>query len=335
MGALKVYTGDCVASISLGASEWNTIISGNGFFDTQPYKSLFSAAFKDSFDFIFFVLDSNGAPPNFQYSGVYMSANSRVPVRTGRLLGTMVLPNILSPQGFLNPIKGGPVLHEIAHEWANLGLIPSPADPAHWGFSSSGGQLGGFQNETLRQLSANQWQASGPATSCVPSLTPASAFPFMCTPAANPGRFGTFANGGNSVSYSGLELFSMGLIRSDLVPDTRVASGGTWVDPSQGIFSVTSWQTISAASILASNPNRIAPNGSGQKHFKIATVVLTPKPSLDAPTLAELNQTLTGFSADGVPPYGMANGSIFVHNFYTATKGLATMRAGELLREVR
>lgn len=131
VGGIKVYSGDCIASISIAANEWNTIVTGNGFFDTRPFEQQFFASFKDSFDFVFFVLDSNGAPASFQYSGVYSSANNRYPTRTRRYLGRMVLPSIISPQGFLNPIKGGPVLHEIAHEWGNLGLIPSAADTAH------------------------------------------------------------------------------------------------------------------------------------------------------------------------------------------------------------
>lgn len=115
----------------------------------------------------------------------------------------------------------------------------------------------------------------------------------------------------------------------------QVAQNANWVDPSQGIFSATGMQTISVSSILTANPTPIPANASGQKHFKIATVVLTPKASLDAATLTELNQTLPGFSADGVPPYGLSNGSVFVHNFYTATKGLATIRAGGLSLEAR
>lgn len=247
----------------------------------------------------------------------------------------MVLPNITSPQGFLNPIKGGPVLHEFMHEWANLGLIPSVADSAHWGFSSAGGQLGGFQDGTLTLLNTNQWQAKGPGANCTPVAASAGPFPFNCSSTFYPGTFGTFANRGNSVSYSLLELFAMGLIPNTSVPDIRVALGASWQDPSNGIFSATGWQTVSAASILAANPTRIPADASGQKHFKVATIVLTPKASLDAASLTELNETLTGFSADGVPPYGLSNGSVFVHNFYTATKGLATMRAGGLSLQTR
>ena len=250
-------------------------------------------------------------------------------------MGRMVLPSIINPQGFLNPIKGGPVLHEIAHEWGNRGLIPSAADFGHWGFSSAGGQLGGFQAGTLVQLGGNQWQAKGPATNCTPNNAPGGAFPFNCTPALFPSTFGTFANRGNSVVYSPLELFAMGLLPSSAVPDTQVALNASWVDPSQGIFSATGMQTISASTILAANPTRIPANASGQKHFKVATVVLTPKASLDAATLTELNETLPGFSADGVPSYGVSNGSIYVHNFYTATRGLATIRAGGLSLEAR
>jgi hypothetical protein len=314
IGAVKVYAGNCVASITVPASDWSTIINGNGFFNTQPFEQLFYASFKDSFDFIVFVMDVTGQPPNFRYFGWYTSAGTRYPTRTRRNIGNMVLSTIIDP-GFLNPIKGGPVLHEFAHEWANSGLIPSPSDSSHWGFSSVGGQLGGFRNGTLTQLTGNQWQAKGPGTRS---------------------SFGTAANGGNSIAYSELELFAMGLIPSSSVPDVRVALDGSWINPAAGIFSATNWQTISASSILAANPARIPADATGQKHFKIATVVLTPKTVLDPATLIELNDTLTGFSTDGIPAYGVGpGGSISLHNFYTATKGLATMRAGGLSLEAR
>ena len=56
---------------------------------------------------------------------------------------------------------------------------------AHWGFSRANGQLGGFDIVNLEDLGDGQWTA---------------------------GRFGTFANGGNSLPYSLIELYFAGLL---------------------------------------------------------------------------------------------------------------------------
>lgn len=327
VGEFKVYRGDCVMSLSLSSAEWSTLLSSpGGRFDKQKYDQLFASRFKDAFDFVVFALDTPAVPAGFGYVGYYSTANNRYPVRKARLLGTMVLANVRGQ----NPIKGGPMLHEFMHEWGNLGLLPSPGDSSHWGFSSAGGQLGGFQNGTLVQLSADTWRATGPATTCLPDAT-AQALA-RCQP---PSSFGTFANGGNRIAYSQLELFSMGLVEASTVPATRVAKDGQWIDAANGIFKATNWDTFSAEQVFANAAGKIPASAGGQKHFRMATVVLTPNNVLDADLLIDLNSTLAGFTGDSVPSYGVVEGLLFNQNFYTATKGLATMRAGKLLSEAK
>ena len=331
VGEFKVYRGDCVSSLTLNAAEWSAILtSNNGFFPTQRFEQLFSTRFRDSFDFIVFVLDSYGTPPGFAYAGVYKTAQTRYPVRKRRYLGNMVLTFIRSPQNFANPIQGGPILHEFMHEWANNGLIPSPSDASHWGFSSAGGQLGGFLDSTLSQINSNTWKAKGPSKTCLPNATPIEQT--TCLP---PNYFGTFVNGGNSVAYSQLELFAMGLVASSSVPSIKVAIDGAWSDQANGVFTATKWQTVTADQMFAAAGGKIPPNSNGQRNFRIATVVLTPNNVLDVNTLTELNSTLSGFAKDGPPSYGTFGEVIYLHNFYTATKGNANVRAGGLSAEAR
>ena len=75
--------------------------------------------------------------------------------------------------------------------------MPAGSIP-HWGVSSVNGQLGGFALSSLEELGEGLYQA-------------------------NP--FGTFANGGNRLPYSSLELYLMGMIPEEEVEDIVSFSG--------------------------------------------------------------------------------------------------------------
>jgi Repeat of unknown function (DUF5648) len=333
-GEFKLASSDCFVSLKLNASDWSSIINGNGFnIDTKGYSKRFASVFKDSFDFVMFVIDGTDIPPSFGYYGLYTSFDVRTPTRTRRQLGHMVLPYILTTSGGLNPIEGGPILHELMHEWGNKGAVVSPTDAGHWGFSSVGGQLGGWDGAAgVENLGGGKWRAKGPRATCLPSATAAQVTEF-CSPKPS---FGTFANGGNSVEYAPLELMLMGLISPSTVPDIKVAFDGTYTNYSLGEFTATDWRTYSAASIMtglgAKAPNVL----TAQKHFRVATVVLTNRDNLDSATVNRLNKSLEQFSLDGVnPSFNYNPAYISIHNFYTATKGLAKIRAGQLSQELR
>lgn len=328
VGDFKVYQGDCVASLTLSAEELRRITDGDGLFDPQPFAKRFSATYRDAFDFLLLVLDHPGAPPTFLYSGRYVSLNTRVPERVRRLLGVVVLPFAVDPRGNLNAIVGGPLLHELMHEWGNNGSLPNPEDPAHWGFSSAGGQLGGWHAPSgVERLPDNTFRAKGPPSLCLSALTDAA-----CQPRPS---FGTIANGGNSVQYSQLELFLLGFVRpSDLVP-IEVALDAKWKNQIAGEFTVTKWSTLSAQDLLANLGSR-APNFvTPQRFFRTATLVLTQKVSLDAATVDALNQSLSGFSSQATPSFARDGIALALHSFTSATSGEGFMRAGGLSQEVR
>jgi hypothetical protein len=332
-GDFKIYAGECFASLTLNDTQWNQIIASNGAFDVDKFVKRFTLTFNDSFDFLNVVLDTQDRPTTFPYEGAYSSYNTRAPTRTRRLLGVMVLPRINSTSGFLNPIEGGPMLHELMHEWANNGVIPSPSDAPHWGFSSVGGQLGGWHGPSgVTAIGTNLWQASGVPFTCLAGAT-ASDLASVCS---NNARFGTFSNGGNAIGYAPLELMLMGLIPASSVPDIRIAIDGVWVDNRTGKFSASDWRTVTATEIMR-NLGSAAPDiSTSQKHFRLATLVLTNKSVLAVPEINTLNRVLSDFSADANPQYGLiGNRYLFLHNFHTATQGLASIRAGDLRSEIR
>lgn len=341
-GEFRVAQSGCFATLKLAQPEWNNIINGNGFdFDVTKYSRRFADVFKDSFDFVLIMLDAPEKPVNFEYYGMYRSMNARLPSRTRRLLGTLILPSVgnASLEYGSTPLETGPLLHELMHEWENRGAIPS-TEVSHWGFSSVGGQLGGWNSlQPVVSLGGNVWKAKGPAQTCLPAATPAQVIEF-CAPRQS---FGLVVNGGNSVGYSQVELMLMGLVPSSEVPSVLVALDGSLTTPSgstknyeNGEFYASEWRTVSAASIvIALGAN--APNiTNSQKHFRIATIVLTARDQLDVGTVNLLNRSIAGFSKDGVANFGNWDPSyINLHNFFTATKGLAKMRAGQLMQEIR
>ncbi len=334
VGDFKLASSGCFVSLKIGQSEWDAMLASDGFgIDTIGYSNRFSKVFKDSFDFVMYVLDTTNIPPNFGYYGLYRSLDTRTPTRIRRQLGNFTLPYLLtSNENAFNGIEGGPILHELLHEWANNGALPGK-DASHWGFSSVGGQLGGWDGPAgVQDLGNGLWRARGPRKTCAPSATAAEAAQF-CAPSAS---FGTFANAGNSIEYAPLELMLMGLIPSTSVPDIRIAYDGAFSNFSSGEFTATDWRTVSAASIISNLGNK-APNfATSQKHFRIATVLLTNKDQADAISTNRLNKSLEQFSIDGVQPNGNNNPAyINIHNFYTATRGLAKMRTGQLSQELR
>jgi hypothetical protein len=111
-------------------------------------------------------------------------------------------------------MRNGPSLHELLHAWANF-IVPTGI-ASHWNFSSSGGgQLGAYDGNTFTDLRGGPYQASNGR--------------------AGSTGFGTVANGGNTVPYSDLELYLMGMCAADGVPVLHVASNPVWVDGGNGL----------------------------------------------------------------------------------------------------
>lgn len=330
--SFKIYLGGCIVSYTVPTGEWNAILTSDGYrpgFDVPKYIENFSAEFQDSFDFLHIVLDVDSRPTTIPYSGAYFSVSSRLPTRKTRRLGAFV-STAFSPLG--NTIENGPILHEILHEWANFGAVPTTV-AAHWGFSSVGGQLGGFFG-VPEPLSGDLYKGYGPPQTCLASATEKERQDY-CSPRA---YWNTVANYGNTIMYSPLELWSMGLSSDATVPPILIAENPTLI-ANGPTFVATGFTTFTIAQIRARLGAAAPDTLTAQRHFRIAHLVLTDKASLDRVTVDRMNRSIEEFSRDGVPAYGrgpLGNSPYIVfHNFNTATGGLATMRAGAIADEVR
>ena len=189
--------------------------------------------FADEFDYLIFLSnlssidDFNGRA----YFGVYWPVMNDTegtgrniffnsgPGSGGKLRGMLHFP-------YRAGLWWGPGLHELLHTWANY-AVPT-AVGGHWGFSSADGQLGGFDRDDLADLGGGRYSA---------------------------GPFGTFANGGNSVPYSPIELYFAGLIPPEEVPDLWVAVDGERAD--DGTFTASDVRDYSIEDIVAEHGRRV------------------------------------------------------------------------------
>lgn len=323
VGNFKIYSGDCVLSYKLSADDYaglqradsNVINQVN-----QAVRNAFASSFKDEFDHLFLVWDFVDRPLLAPFGSYYpntpqgegltpvgpciQSYNPSCP----KLMGSVNLTYLKDSGGGLDSLRGGPLLHEMAHHVANY-VLPT-VNLGHWGFSSVGGQLGGWFESSLQDLGNSRYQ----------------------------GNFGLAANGGNSVAFSPLELFLMGMIPASEVPAVRVAKDAQWVDVSKGIFSASGFDTYTAEQIasMAVNPPSTSKT---RKALRAAVVVLTNKDSLAVADVSLLNQAVAQFTYKGpngdVPAptgVGVYRG---IKNYWEATGGRATLTADNLSRSLR
>ena len=269
-----------VASVVLGERDYEAWKNG-GFVACGVRNDLLRSIYQslnDDFDFILILSNENTS--DLKYAGMYVAITNDVegiyspsfpnPLfdlsassgSKGRLQGAIHFP-------VKGGIEGGPSLHEIAHRWANFSLnlnslaeigvsasdamMPAGSIP-HWGVSSVNGQLGGFALSSFEELGEGLYQA-------------------------NP--FGTFANGGNRLPYSSLELYLMGMIPEEEVEDIVSFSGlsatnGQFFDSNQ--WSATQ-KVITTSDDLVSLLGERKPNYlDSQKAFKSLVLVITDKP---------------------------------------------------------
>lgn len=268
----------------------------------DAYSSALYTHFEDAFDFVMFFsnLDDLEDHDDSHYVGVYSSVRNDTAGlglrmfydnRYGsaeRLKGVIHFP-------YNRALLFGPALHEILHAWANY-AIPSAVE-AHWGFSSADGQLGGFDIANLVELGDGRYAA---------------------------GQFGTFANGGNRLPYSPIELYFAGYLPPEEVPDLWVAADGAWVvedgspartQDDQRIFSASDVRTYTIEDIVARNGARVPAMADAQWHFRVAAVLLTnDEHPASAAQLGLLSDHVALFTLRGSD--GRAS-----HNFFEATGG--------------
>ena len=285
-----------LASLILPQSEYNAFITGDG--DLKLVSEKAYQYLKDDFDFLIILSVEATQPPDLFYgrsTGVQNAVeglgsntynNSNAYGSAEKLKSIIYMPRS-------EYIKSGPFLHEIAHTWGNKGFIPTTVG-GHWGYASTAGQLGGFNQ--LEILGGNTFKGQMNGSN----------------------GFGTFANGGNSVPYGNLELYLMGFIGVDELASIQVA-----VNPesgsSAGEFTADEITTYTPASLIAEHGARIPSYVNSQKSFKALTVIIS-KEALTEEKINDINSDLENFSRGSAPDANWGS----LNNFWLATQGKAS-----------
>lgn len=213
------------------------------------------------------------------------------------------------------------LLHELMHLWkSDREVIPSTAH-GHWGFSSVGGQLGGFQLDELRSLGDGKYSAG--------HFAPKRAM--------------------ESVPYSPLEMYLAGWITPSEVPDIWVAEDGSWLmskwtkgrrhvqEDAEGnkIFKASQISTWSIEQIIEKLGPRSPNFEDSQKEFRVAFVYVTdgrvPLEELDS-ELAGTQFYIEQFTKKELVSTWLKS-ELKVesrYNFWEATRGIATIEVGNL-----
>ena len=316
-----------VASLLMDQTEYDSWKANDDYSNSSKRMALIRdiyGKFKDDYDFIFLVLNESSVPSGINYYGQQQPVSNGIKGigrdndifdqsseygSAGRL---KALVQMTTKDG----IKQGPSLHELLHQWANYGITTEGAYDnihwsdfrPHWGVTGGNtrGQLGGFAQSTL------QANVDG-----------------------NPqkyrvGKFYQWANGGNGVPYSQMELYLMGLIPASDVAPFDVFTGITSYDdsdPNYTTFTATNRKTYTPETIVAELGERYPSYLDSQKRFSLLVVVLTPTPLADADWQLFEDQAKWFSQASD-------DGNSTIYNFWEATGGRASVAVGNLANHV-
>jgi hypothetical protein len=300
--------------------------------------------FEDDFDFIFYVLnepESEEIIDRLGFYGVNMRVSNAVKGvglsigssaenwgSAGKLKSVMYLP-------YNTAMSGGPTLHELAHNWAAFVVPtygPNPDSPTfdeirydgHWGISNAGGQLGGFTE--ARVIEENSGSEQGKTLYQARYLPkeprPGTIYPY--------GNFGLNANGGNSLPYSDIELYLMGMKSAEELSAANftldVYSGNSIEVEGdypfgEGYFWSTTKTTYSINDIINYAGPRVPDANASQKEFKVLTVVLTQEGQGEdyyAEIIKDMSWLAGGMEDNTYPGRG-------IYNFQQATYGVGSL----------
>lgn len=259
----------------------------------------------------------------------------------GRDLGSV--RNLKGVVQLANPqqIISGLMLHEFVHLWySDLEVIPTKF-PGHWGFSSVGGQLGGFHEDELISIGRGKYIAG--------DFSPQKA--------------------NKMVPYSELEMYLAGWLPANEVPDFLIAEDGMWsvkhmtydeleeckikTGPFAGeydedclievdengnkIFTAKRISTWNIDKIIERLGPRSPNHEKSQKKFRAAFVLVTSSgnPFSDEELMLAQQYIELFTSKKPLPQWfkdkaaeSWAQTELF--NFWEATRGIATVEAGDL-----
>ncbi|GGG32323.1 hypothetical protein GCM10011344_36570 [Dokdonia pacifica] len=304
-------------------SEYNNWIINDEFNNASIRHALFQDIYQffgDDFDFVFLILNEDTRPNNLPFGqlinvsnaiegiGKNIFDNSSNYGSNGQLKAVMHLTR-------RDYLRAGPSLHEIMHNWGNSGIYTESVSTTgddltsfpyipHWGFTggSNKGQLGGFSQSTLIENGGNSYTVED---------------------------FGPNANGGNSVPYSQMELYLMGMIPItdvdpfDVFTDITSLSVTPPDDPDEFHFEANDRTTYTPALIESTLGTRTPSYIDSQKDFKLLVLILTDTP---------LSTNQWDLVNDHSEKFGRpaSDDASHTNNFWEATNGIGTLETGNL-----
>jgi uncharacterized protein YjdB len=264
-----------------------------------------------------------GVSNSVQGLGQTIYSNATAWGSSGKLKSVMFLPHY-------NFILYGPSLHELCHNWGAF-ICPTYSlygDPygGHWGVSNAGGQLGGFKY--IRTIEENCDGIAG-KTKYQASMDPRKRADGSFL---KPG-FGDYANGGNSVPYSDIELYLMGMKSAQELRDANfrldIYSGNSYDYTQEGwdnrYFYSTGITSYTIDDLIALQGERIPDASVSQKHFKLLTVLLQIEKdeSYYSDVISHLKYLSGSYAREGY------------YSFNEATRGAGSLEAENIKKSLK
>jgi len=329
--------------VKITSSQYSELISKWDYSNAlQSISNTIYEKLNDDFDFIFFVLDRDGNQYQTGYSLDFEGVNNLISNNiqglgksmfsdatswgsNGNLKSAIYLPSY-------DAILTGPALHELGHSWGANICMTYDQDGSlydlHWGVSNAGGQLGGFRYvRTVEENSGGiQGKTKYQASFSSPEVNTDGSFKY--------GGFGINANGGNSVPYSDIELYLMGMKSAQDLRNSNfrldIYSGNSSDDSfNSGYFYSTNVTSYTIDDIIALNGNRVPDSNTSQKRFKILTVVLSVNGNSDN-RFEEIIDHIRWFAAPVSD-----NTYNWVVNFSQATQGTGSLEVNGIKNSLK
>ena len=246
-------------------------------YDKLICKDIYTS-FEDVFDFVMFLYNTDGE--EFTLGGFSYDINNDI---EGIGVNIINESSQYGSKGYLKGIKhltsrtslfsAGPFLHELLHYWGAVDIGQEYATEngtyrtdVHWGTSDINGVLGGFDYKTLkRNVDENPQKYWATSTR------------------AQEWGFDGFSQELSNGYFAPLELYLMGLLPSDSVPDMHIfndvtVENNTWGD---GTFYAKSETVFTMKDFIKKYGERKPSYNESQKEFRAIVVIVTDKPVSD------------------------------------------------------
>ncbi|WP_343859418.1 FG-GAP-like repeat-containing protein [Aliiglaciecola litoralis] len=331
----KLYINEQLALVNLipqRETDYDLVLAGSGSFEQkQALKRLTQAIYsqvEDDYEFVFLIFNED------EYIGWPAPYGYHTPVQndvTGIGQGVFDFSAEYGSAGKLESIVVlstkddlifGPSLHEMGHRWGNY--LSSPLESMrqrdwlgwedsqryHWGYVSSGGQLGGWSDFYIAHSlpQANEYWLTDAREGLV--------------------GFSGQGPGDNSIPYSPLELYLMGFNSQNEVPDILEPAQMPIATQINGIFELDSFNTVTMDQIVASNGQRNPQSGSTQRSLNALFVVVS-KEVLTDEEWHNHTHLVNNFTRQGNDDY------LRLNNFWEATQGKAKLSDARLLDSLK